>query len=88
MTTRAATSTRATSLVKTYVSPAADEMLGEALETPESEGPHEPQLGRPRAQAMSFSSKAMDDSYYAGGNVHARVALSRAAAPDERVPAA
>ena len=57
------------SLVKTYVSPAADEMLGEALETPESEGPHEPQLGRPRAQAMSFSSKAKDDSYYAGGNV-------------------
>lgn len=57
------------SVVRTYVSPAADEMLGEALEAPRPEGPHEQQLGRAHAQAMSFSSKAKDDSYYAGGNV-------------------
>lgn len=57
------------SVIQTYVSPVADELLGEALDVSAVQGPREEQLGRQHAQAMSFSSKAKDDSYYAGGSV-------------------
>lgn len=56
------------STVRTYVSAGDEEMLGEAREPIHGDSGEEC-LGRPRAAAMSFSSKAKEDSYYTGENV-------------------